>query len=381
MKINEKRIIKNFIELAKISSPSGKEKKVAQFIIKKFSKFTRDIYIDNAGEKINGDTGNLIIKIKGNNSLKPFLLSAHMDTVGPFGKVSPKIKGDRIYSDGTTTLGADCKAGIAIILECVEKIFEEKISHPPLELVFTISEEMALAGSKNLDYSRIKARAGLIFDNEKSIENVILKAPAANSIDIKVYGKAAHSGVEPEKGISAIEIAAKAISLMKLGRIDAETTLNIGIISGGEGINIIPPSVFMKGEIRSHNPKKIERQKTILKNYLLKAIKGKSVKIHNETYKPSFEFISIPKFSNLNIDENHWLIKIIQQAMSEEGIEMKASISGGGTDANIFYQHNIITPIIATGMRNVHTTNEYLDLKDFFKSANIALKVIQKIKE
>jgi len=304
-----------------------------------------------------------------------------MDTVGPFGNIRPRLSKDRITSDGKTILGADCKAGIAIILETVETLFESAVTRPPLEIALTISEEMALMGAKNLDYSRIKARHGLVFDNEQNFEKVVTKAPAANSLEIKLYGKAAHSGVAPEKGISAIEVISGAITGMKLGRIDEETTVNIGLISGGEAINIIPPSVLLKGEIRSHDPRKIEKEKNLLRNCLLKAVRKGGIKIYGETHKPSFEFSSSVKFPNFHISENDRLLALIERSMARMGFKMERTVSGGGTDANIFYGHKIITPILSTGMRNVHTTQEYLDLGDFFKSAILTLKVISGLAE
>jgi len=166
---------------------------------------------------------------------------------------------------------------------------------------------------------------------------------------------------------------------MKLGRIDRETTVNIGVISGGEAINIIPPLVQVKGEIRSHNPEKIKKEKNAIKNCILKAIKNKSIKIYGEIYKPHFEFSSLQKFPEFNIDENNKLVKIIEKCLNEMGLKMKKSISGGGTDANIFYANRIITPILSTGMKKVHTTEEYLDLDNFFNSAILTLKIISNL--
>ena len=239
--INEKRMVQLFCELARIKSLSGKEGAIARRLSILLKFMGAEVSADDAGRKIGGETGNLTARFPGTGPGEPFLLSAHMDTVGPADNVNPVLRKDRITSDGTTILGADCKAGIAIILEVIKTLEENRIPHPPIEAVFTVSEEMALLGSKYLDYGGLRSRYGLIFDNEQGIENVITSAPAADKMDIKVYGAAAHSGVAPEKGISAIKVVSNAIAGMKLGRIDSETTANIGFISGGNAINVVPP--------------------------------------------------------------------------------------------------------------------------------------------
>lgn len=379
MSMNEKRMIQNFTELARISSLSGKEAKVARHLERIFKFMGAEVYMDNAGEKIQGDCGNLIVKIKGTEQGEPFLLSAHMDTVGPAENIKPQVHSTTITSDGLTVLGADCKAGIAIIIETVKVLEELRLPHPPLELVFTISEEMALMGAKFLDYSKLKARRGLIFDNEKPLDCVITSAPAADKMDIKVYGVAAHAGVAPEKGISAIKVVSSAIAGMKLGRIDSETTANIGVISGGNAINIVPPLVELSGEARSHSLEKLRRQTRHMEDCLKKAVKKMRIRSQGKTLSPRYDFLLERKFPNLIISSRDPVLKLIDEAMKIQGLKMKAMASGGGTDANIMYGHGIGAPILSTGMREVHTTHEYLDLKDFFGCARLTLDIMSRL--
>jgi len=374
--INEKRMVQTFVELAKISSLSGQEAGVARYLDHSLKTLGAEVCRDNAGEKIGGNTGNLIARFKGTTDSAPFLLSAHMDTVGPAGKVKPVIHPDRVTSDGSTILGADCKAGIAIILETIRILQDGNIPHPPIEAVFTISEEMALMGAKYLDYSKIQARYGLIFDNERSLECVITEAPAANKMDIRVYGIAAHSGVAPERGISAIEVVSKAIAGMKLGRIDYQTTANIGFISGGNAINIVPPLVEMKGEVRSHNLLKLVKQTSHMEDCFKKAVRKAFIRVKGKTLKPSYEFLVERKFPGLAIGRSNPVLPLIAAGMKDMGIKMKTLASGGGTDANVMCGHGIEAPILATGMREVHTTGEYLDLKDFFNCARLSVRVV-----
>ena len=374
--INEKRMVQTFIELAKISSLSGQEAGVARYLERTLKAMGAEVHIDDAGEKIGGNTGNLIARFKGTVESAPFLLSAHMDTVGPAEHIKPVIHSDRVTSDGSTILGADCKAGIAIILETIKVLQDSNIPRPPIDAVFTISEEMALMGAKYLDYSKIKARYGLIFDNERPLECVITEAPAANKMDIRVYGIAAHSGVAPERGISAIEVVSKAIAGMKLGRIDAQTTANIGFISGGNAINIIPPLVEMKGEVRSHTLAKLLKQTSHMEDCFKKAVSKSFIKVKGRTLKPSYEFLVERKFPGLAISRTNPALPLIEAAMKDMGLKMKTFASGGGTDANIMCGHGIEAPILATGMREVHTTGEYLELKDFFNCARLAVRIV-----
>ncbi|PIU20286.1 MAG: peptidase T [Elusimicrobia bacterium CG08_land_8_20_14_0_20_59_10] len=374
--INEKRMVQLFCDLARITSLSGKEGAIARRLSILLRFMGAEVHTDDAGRGINGETGNLIARFPGTGKGRPFLLSAHMDTVGPADNVKPQLHKDRITSDGATILGADCKAGIAVIVEVIKTLEENRIPHPPIEAVFTISEEMALMGAKFLDYTKIKARCGLIFDNEQPLENVITSAPAADKMDIKVYGAAAHAGVAPEKGISAIKIVSEAIAVMKLGRIDSETTANIGFISGGNAINIIPASVELSGEARSHDPAKLKKQTRHMEDCLKKAVKRTRLRADGRLVAPRYEFSVERKFPNLHIEKASPVLALIARTMRAQGLKMKPSASGGGTDANIMYGHGIKVPILSTGMREVHTTHEYLDLKDFFGCARLTLGIL-----
>ena len=370
MKINKKRMIKDFMELVKIDSLSGREKKVALHLTKVLKRVGAKVSFDNAGKKTNGNTGNLIAKFKGSRPGKPFILSAHMDTVGPGENIKPVLKSDRIVSGGATVLGADCKSGIAIILEIIRVLKENKLPYPPIEVVLTVSEEVGLHGAKFLDYGKLKAKYGMIFDSERPLNQVTAKAPAADRIEIEIHGIASHTGAAPESGISAIRVAADAISKMKLGRIDFETTANIGIINGGNATNVITPLVKMTGEARSHKIAKLDRQTKHMRLEIEKAAKKAKAK---------FIFKTRREFHNLQIKSSDTVLKLISEAMREMGMKMKPIASGGGTDANIFYKHNIKTPIIPTGMKEVHSVKEYLLLEEFFNAAVVALKVISKL--
>jgi tripeptide aminopeptidase len=255
--INRERLTKTFMDLVKIDSVSKEEAEVSAIIQKILEPLGADIIIDNAGEKIGGTTGNLIARIKGNINVPPLMLNAHMDTVEPGKGIVPMLKDGVFTSQGDTILGADDKSAIAIIIEALQIIKENNLACGPLEIVFTICEEIGLMGAKQLDFNLISAEYGFALDATDT-RGVVTRAPSANRLEFIVHGKEAHAGAAPEKGVNAILIASQAIADLELGRIDEETTCNIGVIQGGLATNIIPNLVKVKGEVRSHSAEKLE---------------------------------------------------------------------------------------------------------------------------
>ena len=288
--INPKRLVNTFLDLVKIDSPSGEEKNIAIFVSKKLT--------DLGGNVISDSYGNLITKFPGNG--KSFLLSSHLDTVEPGRKIIPKIYGDKVESDGTTILGGDAKAGIAIILEALQSLVEDKKSHVPLEIVFTLEEETGLLGATNLDYSQINATKGIVLDAVGGVENLILSAPGYTRIDAEITGRGAHSGFEPEKGISAIKIASVIISRLNIGRIDAETTANVGTIRGGSARNAIAETAYLEAEIRSSNVEKLREQTQFFEETI------NNVLLDYPGAKVNLEMIT--EFEPYKIEKNHPVI-------------------------------------------------------------------------
>jgi tripeptide aminopeptidase len=262
------------------------------------------------------------------------------------------------------------------MLEAVRALRAAGAPLPPLELVFTVSEEMGLLGARHLDYSRLSAKRGLVLDSERPLDQVTVSAPAADRVEIKVYGVAAHAGVAPEKGLSAIKLASEALARMRLGRIDSGTTANIGVIRGGDAINVVTPLVELKGEARSHRLSSLKKQTGHMESCFRRALSGKWVDSGSGRLKPSYEFVAERKYTNMRISGSSPVLRLISEAMRERGMSMKRTASGGGTDANVMYGHGIEAPVLATGMREVHTTGEYLILDEFYACAEIAAQVI-----
>jgi tripeptide aminopeptidase len=375
IKKNESKMVKTFLELAHINSPTYKEKKLATYLIKELKKLGCKVYVDGAGKKVGSDTGNVIAYLKGNIKSKPFLLATHMDTVLPNEKLKTIISKKEIKTDGKTILGADDKAGIAIVLQILRILKEEKLPHPPIEILFTTSEETGVYGSMNLEKSRLKSKYGVVIDNTHSTQ-LITKAPARMSLNIKITGKTAHSGVEPEKGISAADVFVKAMGLVKFGRIDSETTSNIGFIKGGVAINMVMPEMELQAEARSRKPAKLKALTLKIKKSFEKAAKMCGKKLNGKMVYPKVEFKSKLEFPHLSIAPNSPLIKQFQKSAAKYKLKMKLAASGGASDANLLYSYGIEAPNLGCGYRDAHTNQESLILKEFFDCGRIILDTI-----
>ncbi|MBI4054752.1 MAG: M20/M25/M40 family metallo-hydrolase [Elusimicrobia bacterium] len=372
--IDKKHMVQTFLDLARIGSHSKKEGKVADYLEKLLQEMGLQTWRDSAGKEVGGETGNLIAALAGTG--EPWLLSSHMDTVIPGENVKPIAEEHRIRSDGTTILGADCKAGLAVVCEALRTLLRHKFSHPPIEIAFTICEEIGLLGAKHLDVSKISAKTGLVLDSEFAT-HLTTRAPAADRMEFVLRGLEAHAGVCPEKGISAIQIAARAIASMRLGRIDEETTANIGVIEGGGATNIVTPQVRLKGEARSHSVKKLDEQTRHMKECLEKAAKEFSVPINGKKQTGALETNIQRDFTPLIIPEEAPIVSQVQRIAKKLGKQITCVTSGGGSDANIFHGHGILTPNLGCGMREIHTVREWLDLEDFFFAADLLLEVLK----
>ena len=369
--INEKRLIESFVELVKIDSVSREEKKIADFLVKKLKDLGLEVIVDQAGEKVKSNSGNIIARLKGNTDKAiPIMFSAHMDTVVPGKNINPLCDGEKIVSDGKTILGADDKAAIAALLEALHIIKEKNISHGDIEIVFSICEEIGLKGAKNLDISSLNARIAFVLDAGGQVGKIITTAPSQNSLKIIIYGKSAHAGSNPEEGINAIQVAGFALSRMKLGRIDEETTTNVGIISGGKATNIIPDEVTFEGEVRSRKEEKLEKYTEQLKKIAedtAQEFKAKAeVKINREYY-----------CYNLSTDDQ--VVKIATKAVKDMGLQPLLCPSGGGSDANVFNKKGFPSVVLAVGMEKVHTLEEYILVKNLKNTAGCILSIINTV--
>lgn len=287
--INQERIKNLLLELVTIDSHSRKEREVALKLKAIMEEIGAEVEIDAAAEFAGGNTGNVICRVKGNNPAAPtFFMAAHMDTVIPGEWVKPVIDGNIIRTDGTTILGGDDKSGCAIIVEAIKTLKEQNLPHGDIEAVFTICEEVGLLGAKFLDVTKLNAKYGLVLDSD-DVGYLFIKAPASAHMEWTINGVAAHAGMFPDRGISAIKIAGEALAEMNLGKIDHETTANIGFIQGGGPTNIIPNKVVLRGEVRSLSETKLEAQTVHMDECFKRAAAKYSVEVDGKVYNASVE--------------------------------------------------------------------------------------------
>jgi len=373
--INKDRLAETFKYLVEIDSVSREEGEFAKEIKKILESMGAKTFVDNAGEKTGSDTGNLVAKFKGNVSALPLLINAHMDTVQPGKGIKAVFKNGIFTSDGSTILGADDKSSIAVILESLRVLKENELQYGPIDLVLTICEEIGLLGAKHFDSSLIDAKFGYALD-ATDVNGIIVRAPAANRLEFKIHGKDSHAGAAPERGINAILLASKAISGLEIGRIDRETTCNIGIIEGGIATNIVPNLVTVKGEVRSHDKDKLAKVTDDIVSSFKDAVESFR-KIDSKDNLPSLE-VSIEKdFPSTDIPEDHYVVAMAVKAGKNLGRKIVCKTSGGGADANIFFETGIITGVLGTGMRDMHTVRENVKLDDMVKATELLIEIIK----
>ena len=375
--INPERLKNLLIELIKIDSLSRKEYDVAMRLKREMEDLGAQVSIDDAGERVGGNVGNLVARFAGTApEAMPILLSAHMDTVVPGEGIVPILEGDILRTDGRTVLGGDDKSGVAIICEVLRVIKENRFPCSDVDVVFTICEEAGLIGAKCLDVSRLRARTGLVLDSD-SVGFLFTKAPAANRMEFEVHGLEAHAGVCPERGVNAIKVAAEGIAQMSLGRIDHETTANIGVIEGGMAVNIVPNSVILKGEARSHSEEKLERQTEHMLRCLQDAAARHMLEVGGAHFTASVDAKIERDYDRMDVSHGAPIVQLVRAAAKNLRVEIKTLATGGGCDANVLNQKGLEVANLSTGMREIHTVKEWLDLKDLNLSAEMVLEVVR----
>lgn len=369
--INSQRLLETFLELVKINSETGHEEVIQPILKKKFEELGLHVVEDRASEKSWLGANNLICTLPAtsdNQDVAKIYFTSHMDTVVPGLNIQPQINDDGyIYSDGTTILGADDKAGLAAIIETIQYLNDNKMPHGQIQFIITVGEESGLKGAKELDKSLIDAEFGYAVDASQPVGTTVVGAPTQMVINSTILGKTAHAST-PSEGISAINIAAKAISRMKLGQIDQYTTANIGKFHGGSATNIVADEVVLEAEARSHNDQSIEQQVAHMKEIFESTAQefGGEAKVIIEKSYPGFK---------LN-DED----KVTQYAINsakELGLTGDTVIAGGGSDGSIINTFGIPTVILGVGYEHIHTTSERISIKSLNDLATQIVKIIE----
>lgn len=371
--VQENRLVQQFVDLVKVDSETKFEGEICKVLKNSFAELGLAVTEDDAGAKIGHEGNNLFITIEATEDAidQPTLLfTCHMDTVTPGIGIKPQIDEDGyIRSDGTTILGSDDKAGIAALLEAIKVIQESKASHARIQIVITIGEESGLLGARAIDPSRLEAKYGYALDSNGDIGDIAVAAPTQAHIQIEVFGKSAHAGVSPEKGISAIQVAAKAISQMSLGRIDEETTANIGRFEGGGPTNIVCDYVKLIAEARSIVQHKLDAQVESMRTAVEQTVAkyGATAKFNSEIVYPAYCH-----------DDNTAVVKLASEAIVAIGKTPRTFHSGGGSDANIFNGLGVPTVNLAVGYEHIHTTNEQIKIECLVQTAQLVVEIMKR---
>lgn len=370
--IDTRRLTETFFNLVRIDSPSLREKAVADHLCALLAPRGCDIRIDGAGQTAGGDTGNLIVRVPATGPGKARAFSAHMDCVPPCSGVCPVLKDGVITSGADTVLGGDDKAGVAAILEALFHVEEEKIPHPELWLVFTICEENGLVGAKNLDYSLLGAEEAVVLDSGGDVGTIITRSPAKVDLAITFHGRSAHAGIEPEKGVSAIQMAAGAISRMRLLRIDEETVANLGRIEGGGQTNIVAECVSLTAEVRAQEDARLREQIEHMRRCCEEAARE---------FGGDFSFVHELAYPALHVPADSPLLAEAMAACSRLGLVPAVKGTGGGSDANIFSGRGISAINLGIGMSRVHTTDEFITVDSLVQSARLTAELMRSKKD
>ncbi|MBG9568787.1 hypothetical protein ABE38_26380 [Brevibacillus agri] len=370
--INEERLLNEFLELVQIDSETKNEAAINKVLKQKLIEMGFTVEEDDAAAKTGHGANNLIATLEGTGNGPAILFSSHMDTVVPGNGIKPQIRDGYIYSDGTTILGADDKAGIAAIFEGIRTLKEQNLPHPTIQVVLTVGEESGLVGSRALDASLLKAEMGFILDSEGPVGKITVAGAGQYRIVTKIHGKAAHAGVNPEDGISAITVASKAISRMPLGRIDADTTANIGRFEGGKAYNIVSDYVEIWSEARSLVMDKLEAQVKKMTTAFEEAAAEMGATCENNV---------IFMYHGYKFNEETPVVQKAIGAVKRIDRNPELVASGGGSDGNVFNGYNIPSVNFAIGYEEIHTKNERMPIAELNKAAELVLAIIAEVQE
>lgn len=369
--VKRERLIGEFMELVQIDSETKNERNIANVLIGKFNALGLDAVEDDSQQRSGHGAGNLIVTWpadKAANAPK-LLFTCHMDTVVPGKGVKPQLGEDGwIRSDGTTVLGSDDKAGLAALFEGIRVIKEQNLPHGQIQFVITAGEESSLAGSRAMDPKVLDADFGFALDSNGEVGAIAVAAPAQAKITMKIFGRSAHAGVNPEAGISAIQVASKAISAMKLGRIDSETTANIGKFAGGGPTNVVCDFVQLDAEARSIVQEKVEHQITQMREALETTVRdyGAECEFRSEIAYPAFKF-----------GGQDPIVQLAERAITSLGLTPRTFPSGGGSDANVFNGLGVPTLNLSIGYEDIHTTKERIKADDIVKVAELVVALVK----
>jgi tripeptide aminopeptidase len=323
---------------------------------------------DGVGASIGSTMGNILCRVPGRiGEGTPIFLCAHLDTVPPDGPLEPVIEEGIVRNAGGTILGADNKSAVVVMLEAVRRVVEESRPHAGIELLFTPKEEVGLMGAYAFDHTRLEARIGYVYDQAAPIGEIILGAPSQNAIQARFHGRAAHAGMYPEDGRSAILAAARAVADMRLGRIDHQSSANVGLVTGGTARNIVPEWCTVEAEARSRDPETL----AILTQEMLDAI-GFAASTSDCTAESEVE----KTYRGYTFTKEEPAVMLAAEGLRRAGYEPTTAFSGGGADANVFNERGLACVNLGNGMTDIHTADERIAVADLEGMVDVTLAII-----
>jgi tripeptide aminopeptidase len=359
-----------FLELCSIPSPPGDERAMADQVTAYLRELGLQVEEDDAGARLGSNAGNLHCRLPGrSDGGTPLFFCAHLDTVPPQGPLEPYVDEDGVVRNaGGTILGGDNKGAVVSMLEAARRVVQEGREHAGIELVFTIEEEVGLQGAGAFDHTRLEAELGFVYDQAGPIGEIVLGAPWARTITARFHGRAAHSGIAPEEGRSAIAAAARAIADLRLGRIDEVTTANVGLISGGSARNIVPEWCTLEAEARSHDGTRLaDLVQEMLEAFAFGASLGDcTVETEVSESYPGYRF-----------RRGDPIVELAATALENRGYEVSTALSGGGADANVFNARGIPCLNLANGMAEIHTPDEHFAVADLEGMVDVTLELVE----
>jgi tripeptide aminopeptidase len=357
-----------FVELAALPSPPGEERAVADRVLDYLQALGLEADEDDAGAKVGSTIGNIYCRLEGSAAGEPVFFCAHLDTVPPEAAIEPVVGEDEIVRNGAgTILGADDKSAVAAMLEAMARLVEGDGAHSGVELLFTPKEEVGLLGAAAFDESRLAARVGYVYDHAGPPGEIVLGAPHQQKLDVRFHGRAAHAGMYPEDGRSAIAAAARAIADLRLGRLDEETSANVGRISGGTARNVVPEWCSFAAEARSHDERKLAD--------LIREM------VDTVTFAASLEECEVEtQVSGLSrgyrFRRDDLAVRLAAAALERVGREPAYILSGGGADANVFNERGLQCVNLANGMTDIHTPDERIAVADLHEMVEVTLALV-----
>jgi tripeptide aminopeptidase len=356
-----------FTRLAALPSPPGEERAVADAVTEYLVALGLEVDEDDAGAKVDSSIGNLLCRLEPTVEGTPLFFCAHLDTVPPEGPLEPVVEEDVVRNAGGTILGADNKSAVAAMLEATRCVLAENRPHAGVELLFTPKEEVGLLGAHAFDHARLRARVGYVYDQAAPIGEVILGAPHAQAMEVAFHGRAAHSGMYPEEGRSAIQAAGKAIADLRLGRVDEETTANVGLIRGGTAANIVPEWCTLRAEARSHDARKL----AALVQEMLDAFSFAAGLADCEV-----ETKVSRSYRGYRFRRDDEVVRLAAAALERTGHAPRYALSGGAADANVFNERGLECLNLANGMQDIHTADERIAVADLEAMVDVTLALV-----